>query len=108
MTDTSRPRRQFLIATGSTALAAGVTSLGANAQTPAVVDPKDPQAVALGYVPDAKKVDAKKWPKYAAGQLCSNCNLYQGKPTDKLGGCPIFAGKQVAGPGWCNAWLKKP
>ncbi|MCB2000043.1 MAG: high-potential iron-sulfur protein, partial [Rhodoferax sp.] len=27
--------------------------------------------------------------------------------TDKAGGCPLFAGKQVAGPGWCSAWVKK-
>jgi hypothetical protein len=27
--------------------------------------------------------------------------------TDKAGGCPLFAGKQVAGAGWCSAWAKK-
>ena len=44
---------------------------------------------------------------YAAGQVCSNCALYQGKPTDAAGGCPLFAGKQVAGKGWCSAYAKK-
>jgi acetoin utilization deacetylase AcuC-like enzyme len=68
---------------------------------------KDPQAVALGYAADATKVDAKKYPKYAAGQVCTNCALYQGKPADTWGGCPLFAGKQVAGKGWCTAWAKK-
>jgi hypothetical protein len=33
--------------------------------------------------------------------------LYQGKAADKAGGCPLFAGKQVAGKGWCSAWAKK-
>jgi hypothetical protein len=33
--------------------------------------------------------------------------LYQGKATDAAGGCPLFAGKQVAGAGWCNAYAKK-
>jgi hypothetical protein len=39
--------------------------------------------------------------------VCTNCALYQGKPTDPWGGCPLFAGKQVAGKGWCTAWAKK-
>jgi hypothetical protein len=63
--------------------------------------------VALGYVADAKRVDTKKFPKFAAGQDCTNCALYQGKATDKAAGCPLFAGKQVAGAGWCSAWAKK-
>lgn len=96
------PRRVFLI----TAAAAGV-SVGTLAQAQAMVDEKDPQAVGLGYAADSTKVDAKKYPKHAATQLCSNCALYQGKATDAAGGCPLFAGKQVAGKGWCSAWAKK-
>ena len=60
-----------------------------------------------GYVADAKRVDAKKYPKVVAGQNCSNCALYQGKATDKQAGCPLFGTKQVAGQGWCSAWAKK-
>ena len=52
-------------------------------------------------------MDTKKYPKFAAGQNCTNCALYQGKPGDKAAGCPLFAGKQVAGAGWCSAWAKK-
>jgi len=48
-----------------------------------------------------------KHPKYAAGQICTNCALYQGKASDAWGACPLFAGKQVAGKGWCSAWAKK-
>ncbi len=95
-------RRVFLMTVAATG-----AGLGTAAQAQALVDEKDPQAVALGYVADAKKVDAKKFPKYAAGQLCSNCALYQGKATDKQAGCPLFGAKQVAGPGWCSAWAKK-
>ena len=62
---------------------------------------------ALGYVADAKRVDTKRFPKFVAGQNCTNCSLYQGKATDAAAGCPIFAGKQVAGKGWCSAWAKK-
>jgi len=78
-----------------------------HASAQALVDEKDAQAVALGYVADAKRVDVKKYPKFAAGQICANCTLYQGKATDKAAGCSLFAGKQVAGAGWCTAWVKK-
>ncbi len=97
-------RRVFLIHSAS---AASVLAMAGQAQAQEMLDEKNPQAAALGYVADAKRVDTKKYPKYAAGQVCTNCSLFQGKPTDKAGGCPLFAGKQVAGPGWCSAWVKK-
>ncbi len=96
------PRRVFLMT-----LAASGAALATTAQAQALVDEKDPQAAALGYVADAKRVDTKKYPKFVAGQNCTTCALYQGKATDKAAACPLFAGKQVAGPGWCSAWAKK-
>ena len=72
-----------------------------------MVNEKDPQAVALGYVVDVAKVDKAKYKQYAAGQTCANCALYQGKATDAAAGCPLFGTKQVAGKGWCSAWAKK-
>ena len=95
-------RRVFLMT-----LAASGAVFATFAQAQALVDEKDPQAAALGYVADAKRVDTKKYPKFAASQNCTNCALYQGKAADKAGGCPLFAGKQVAGAGWCSAWAKK-
>ena len=92
------------------ALASGgaIAALGAQAQTkPPMVDEKDPQAAALGYVVDSTKADMKKFPKHSSDQKCNNCQLYQGKATDAAAGCSLFAGKQVAGPGWCSAWAKK-
>lgn len=94
-------RRVFLMSVAACA------TLSTVAQAQAMVNEKDAQAAALGYVADAKNVDAKKYPKFAAGQNCTNCVLYQGKAADKVGGCPLFAGKQVAGAGWCSAWAKK-
>ena len=88
-------------------LAAGTSLLATSAHSQAKADEKDPQSVALGYVADATKTDTKKYPKYAAGQVCTNCALYQGKASDAWGGCPLFAGKQVAGKGWCSAYAKK-
>ena len=98
----SVPRRVFLMT-----LAASGAALATAAQAQALVDEKDAQAVALGYVADAKRVDVKKYTKFAAVQNCANCALYQGKPADKAGGCPLFTGKQVTSAGWCSAWAKK-
>ncbi len=88
-------------------LAAGGSVLATSAHGKTKADEKDPQAIALGYVSDATKTDTKKYPKYAAGQVCTNCALFIGKPSDTWGGCPLFAGKQVAGKGWCSAYVKK-
>ena len=66
----------------------------------------DAQATALGYKESATKVDKTKFPKYAAGQSCANCQLYKGAATG-TGTCAIFAGKQVSSTGWCNAYVKK-
>ena len=98
MSQTNRRVFMMQVALGGTALAS------TQAMAQAMVNEKDPQAAALAYAADATKV---KNPKYAAGQKCSNCALYQGKADAKAAGCPLFAGKQVAGKGWCSAWVKK-
>ena len=98
-------RRQFIQiipVAGATLLGARMASAQAN-----LVNEKDPQAVALGYVADATKANKAKYKNWAAGQVCTNCALWQAKPTDAVGGCPLFAGKVVAGPGWCSAYAKK-
>jgi High potential iron-sulfur protein len=95
-------RRSFLFA-----LAASGGVLSTSVQAQAMVDEKDAQAAALGYVAEASKADTKKYPKFAATQNCASCALYQGKAGDKAGACPLFAGKQVAVAGWCSAWAKK-
>jgi hypothetical protein len=99
-------RRQFVIQF-SAASAALSTAHFVYAQATPLLTEADPQAKALGYFADATKTDKTKYPKYAAGQLCNNCALYQGKADDKAAGCPLFAGKQVAGKAWCSAWAKK-
>ncbi len=97
-------RRQFMILS-----AAGACTLAMNGkvQAQAMVADTDPQAVALGYKSDATKADKAKYPKYAAGQACNNCALYQGAAGSASGPCPLFAGKQVSAKGWCSAYAKK-
>lgn len=98
-------RTFFLQAAAAGSLLAGVTHA---ARAQAKLEESDPQAAALGYKHDSKQVDKAKFPKHEPSQTCSNCQLYQGKPDDPWAPCAIFAGKQVAGPGWCSAWIKKP
>jgi len=101
-------RRDFLKAGSLAVVSAAIAGRAGKAAAQAArVDEKDAQAQSLGYKHDATKVDKAKFAKYLAGQTCANCTLYQGKPADAWGGCPIFPNKQVAGKGWCSAYVKK-
>lgn len=98
-------RRQFMYAVPATGIALAL-SRAVSAQ-PARLDESDPLAMSLGYKHDASKVDAKKYPAFAAGRDCANCQLYQAKPTDPWGPCAAVGGKLVNGKGWCVVWAKK-
>jgi len=98
-------RRTFMITVAASCAALGASQVAA--QAAAKLEESDPQATALGYKADTTKVDAKKYPNHQNAQNCSTCQLYQGKPADAAGPCPIFGGKQVAKQGWCSAWVKK-
>ncbi len=98
-------RRSFLISSVGVVSALAL-SREALADAP-MLSESDPAAQALGYRADATKVDKAKYPKYAAGQACAMCMLYQGKPGAASGPCAAFPGKQVSSKGWCNAFTKK-
>ena len=100
-------RRNFIQLTAIGLIgAAGLTRV---AQSQAArLDESETAATALGYKHDASKVDKAKFPRFAAGQVCSNCALYQGKSSDAWAPCAVVGGKLVAGKGWCNVWAKKP
>jgi hypothetical protein len=111
------PRRAVLRAAvcGATLVPASILWQRASAAAAAaaatavpMVDGTDPTAQALGYVPNATKVDPKTNPTYMAGQHCAVCAQFQGKATDKQGPCVLFPGKQVYAAGWCRGWAKKP
>lgn len=99
-------RRQFIsmVPAASAVLFVGRTAFAADAP---MVDEKDPQAAALGYVADATQANKAKFPTYAVGQMCGTCSLYQAKAGATAGPCPLFAAKQVAAKGWCSAYAKK-
>ncbi len=102
-------RRRFLTG-ASTAIGAAVL-VGALPRQARAADlphlsPTDATAQTLGYVEDATKADKAKFPTYAAGNDCANCNFYQGGAA-AWGGCQLFPGKAVAAKGWCSAHAKK-
>jgi hypothetical protein len=80
----------------------------ANAAAPPVIDPNDPTAKALGFVNDAKSVDAAANTTFKPTQKCATCVQYQGKAGDPLAPCTIFGGKSVPAAGWCKVWALKP
>jgi hypothetical protein len=100
-------RRSFLQLIPAAGAALAASHATAQPQAP-LLDEKDPQAASLGYVADAKRVDKAKFPKYAPPQRCAICQFYQGAATLPTAPCTIFAGKRVAGPGWCSAYVAKP
>lgn len=71
------------------------------------LDPESAQAKALGYHHHYSEVDQSRWPRFAEGQICANCQLAQGDLTADWMGCSIFPGKQVANEGWCNAYVRR-
>ncbi len=106
-------RRQFLkfgLKAGGGAIALGAIPLTLLAQD-GRVSPDEALAQAMGYVEVAENTDTEKFPKRAgeagANQYCYNCALYDGSEEDEWAPCSIFQNREVAGAGWCNAWVAK-
>lgn len=97
-------RREFTRRCAALAAASALPAV-AQAEDLPKVDENGPQAQALGYRHDASTVDTAKYANFAAGNLCSNCQLYQGGA--EWGKCGIFPGQVVNANGWCSAWVKK-
>jgi len=99
-------RRTFVLgAIPVTAVLIGTA--GSAFSQPARLEESDAVATSLGYKHDAFKVDGKKFPSYAAGRTCANCQLFQGKAGEAWGACAPVGGKLVNAKGWCVAWVKK-
>lgn len=97
-------RRRVLQGLAVSAAAAAIPLRAARGANADKVDVHDPQAVALGYVESADRVDRKKYPQYTAGSTCENCSQLQGKPGNNYRPCTLFSGKLVAVAGWCSGW----
>ena len=96
--------KRFVLMCGA---ASTLPAIAARAAELPHLSPDDPTAKALGYHEQAKTVDAKKYPTYAAGQMCSTCLQLQGTAGEPYRPCNIFAGRTVNANGWCQVWVKK-
>ena len=101
---TDKTRRQFISLVGAGAAAVPLSALVGALPSRALaqddlplVDAESAQATALQYVAVST----------TDGQMCSNCTLYQGAEGSEAGPCPLFPGSNVAGPGWCSAFVPK-
>ncbi len=100
-------RRQFLTAS-SALLASSVMGLKPHAQE--MLNPRSPNAVALGFHNQHGQVNPNKWRKKGkhAGdqQRCGTCALFTAT-RDGKGSCRLFKGKGVPNSGWCNGWTAR-
>jgi hypothetical protein len=101
-------RRDFLkYALASAVIVPALTTTDADAAGLPQLDPTDPVAQSLGFVPDASKIVANASPTFKPGQHCGVCMQYQGKATDSTADCGIFAGHSVPSSGWCMAFAQR-
>jgi hypothetical protein len=96
-------RRALLQGLVAAAAASLSSRRSASAELPHL-DVKDPHAAARGYVENADKVDAKRYPVYVQGSNCENCLLLQGVSGADYRPCELFPGKTVSVHGWCSGW----
>lgn len=88
-------------------VATGTVLTGANAlAAPKKFDESEPKAVSLGYKHDSAQVDKKRFPKHGAGEKCSNCMAWLGKPGDAMAECDLTADRLVSNGGWCSSYVK--
>ncbi len=100
----STPRRIFMlkVVSGTAAIAAA----GGLQAAPKKVEENEPKAVSLGYKHDSAQVDTKKFPKHVAGQKCTGCMAWLGKPSDAWAECDLMVDRLVSGTGWCSSFVK--
>jgi High potential iron-sulfur protein len=96
-------RRLFVGRLAALAVAPSLMSRTQGAEL-ARLDVNDPAARALGYVENADRVDAKKYPAYVKGSNCENCLQLAGKAGNNYRPCALFPGKLVSVSGWCSGW----
>jgi hypothetical protein len=77
-------RRDFLkCALASAVVIPVLGAADARATDLLALDPTDPVAQSLGFVPDVSKVATSANPTFKPGQLCGVCVQFQGKPSDQ-------------------------
>ncbi len=110
---TSKFTRRRLIRTATMFGGAGLVApalVGSNAAEAAEkLDASAASARTFGYVEVAADADVERFGDKARQarnglQNCANCQFYADSGQD-WAGCPLFGGREVAGAGWCKAWI---
>lgn len=101
-------RRVFMlrVACGTSVMAAG-HALAADPVSTEKLTETDAYAKSMGFRLDTTKVDAKRFPRHAPDQKCSNCQLYSGATAAEWGPCSFFGGRLVSKDGWCRNFKVK-
>jgi len=99
-------RRALLLALGL----ASLTGLGASRRAQAappgpLLDEKEPAAIKIGYVANARKVDPST-PGYKRSQTCATC-AYIAFGTGRQRACSVVNNRLVESSGWCKLWKLK-
>jgi hypothetical protein len=94
-------RRVFMrrVVAGSTVLA---TAHSVRAQAPEKLAETDPYAKSMGFKHDTTKVDQARYPRHTAEQMCSKCQLWDGKPGADFAACSFFGDRHTPANGWCK------
>ena len=69
-----------------------------------LLEEANPDAVDVGYVRDAARVNPITNPTFVPGRSCKNCDLYRGQANDSTGPCKSFRGYRVFAIGWCSGY----
>ncbi len=99
-------RRVFMLRSAACCAAAAAMAPLAQAANLKRVEESEPKAASLGYRHDATKVDTKRFPKYKAGEKCTNCMAWLGKASDAWSECDLMPDRLVSGTGWCSSYVK--
>lgn len=99
--------KSLAVAAGAIGLPAVEIAQRAEAADGQHVALNDPLAVGLGYVEDASKVSAAKFPTFKPNQKCANCVLVKGHDGEEWRPCNLFQLKLVHANGWCRSWTAK-
>jgi hypothetical protein len=98
---TQSNRRVFMMRVAAgTAVLAGAPSV--RAQAPEKLAETDPYAKSMGFKLDTNKVDKARYTRHDASQMCSKCQLWDGKPGAEYAACSFFGDRHTPAGGWCK------
>lgn len=94
-------RRAILLALGLVATVVSPRRLAAAVGT--LLGENEPAAKAIGYVANARMVDAKANPGYKRSQTCATCAFIK-FGTGRQRACSAVGDRLVESAGWCKIW----